>query len=970
MIEFINIYNDIVKSNGDKVAFTDGTKKMTYRQLDEASAKIYNYLKSKGVGKEDFVQFVLTRGVKIPACVIGTVKAGAAFMMLEDTYPADRIEFIYEDLSAVLRIDDKLYDEIMESTEPLYGCEDIDSHDACYAVYTSGSTGNPKGVLHEYGNIEQGYRSFETYYDNDITSAAIFAPFYFVAGIIDIFHYITRGRTTYIIPHDMTRDFVAVKDFIVKNNIEEMFLPPSYLKIYKEPSSTLKVLYTGSEPANGLSYNDKPTLINFYAMSESGFVILQANLNKPYDIAPVGIPLLDEIEARIIDDDGNIIEGPGQGELCFKNDFVRGYINLPEQTDSTWRDGLFHTNDCLRRDSEGNYYVVGRYDDMIKINGNRVEPVEIENKIKEVTGLKQVIAKGFKIDNRTFIAAYYLEDEAKELGIYNNGELSINMDTLSDSLPDYMIPTYFVPLKAFPLLPNGKIARKNLTAPKADDAKRDYVAPTNEIEEVICELFEETLNTDRIGITDDFYSVGGDSMSAIVLAAKFSEKGIHIDTKAIYNNRTPKELAGYYASNKDSLSHEKKYDNSNALNVANYSGKAFLKQAKAGEGGLFRYHMKTEVDPDALSEAYKNVVTDYPFFNLTFEERDDNHVYYKELGFIPKARPFSELDKTDHTGKPLIEIYYDNDTIIISYFHVLTDGEGFFFFASTFLHEYINIKEGFKEKKTIRDFDYTYDVVEDKIPTDKEYHMYDLPDTFVPPEYDSDNIRLRAWKIRFKRRDYRSLINNFISEHDLEGIRRLQGIGGEDAFVAGYLFMKAFAEVRPDADNTLMCRFPINMRYSLDRENTLRNCALPQAFYNATATELNEDRTAAIDAYTRISEQLSRENVIQEVNRLISFSRDPDKDIGEDPVYQYIKVANVLATNLGNIASVRDSSFVRDFSINFKPTCCASIQSCVIGDDQVLMINQLFPDEIYVDKLIEILKRSGITNPEVEEVRA
>lgn len=848
------------------------------------------------------------------------------------------------------------------------GNEDPDPHDACYAVYTSGSTGNPKGVLHEYGNIEENYKSFATWYDKDIDNAAIFAPFYFVAGVIDIFHYITRGRKTYIVPHDMTRDFIAVKKFIEDNNIQEIFLPPSYLKIYPRPSKTLKVIYTGSEPANGLTYNDNPTLINFYAMSESGFVVLQANLNKPNDTAPVGVPLLDEIEVRLLDEDGNVIEGAGQGELCFINKYVRGYINLPNQTEETWRDGLYHTNDCVRRDEDGNYYVVGRYDDMIKINGNRVEPVEIENQIKKLSGLTQVIAKGFKIDNRTFICAYYLKDEASKKGIYKDDKLSVNLDTLKERLPDYMIPTYYIALDSFPLLPNGKIAKKKLTAPSTDDVKREYIEPTTELEKTICNAFSEVLKTDKVGITDDFYTIGGDSMSSIVLAAKFSEMGIRLDTKAIYNYRTPAELAVYYEDNKDELSGTREaFDNSKALEVPNYSGKAFLKQTKEGEGGIFKYHMTKKVDPESLSKAYERVVTAYPFFNLTFEERG-GHVYYKELGYIPKARPFSELDRSDHTNKPLIEIYYEDSTIVIRYYHVLTDGEGFFFFASTFLHEYINIAEGIEEEMTIRDFDYTYDVMAEKIPVKGEYHMCELPDTFTPPEFDKDNIALRAWKIRLKREDYRRIVQSFISEYDLEGITRLQGIGGEDAFVAGYLLMKAFAEINPDAGSTLMCRFPINMRYALNRENTLRNCAMPQAFYNVTPKALNEDKTSMESAYRRIYDQISTENVEKEVNRLVEFMINEDLDIADDPVYQYIRNATVLATNLGNIASVRDAEYVRDFSINYKPTCASSIQSCVMGETQVLIINQLFKSDIYVKKLIDDLTEEVTFDVEVEEI--
>ncbi len=959
MRDFLCRYEEVIRTCGDSTAFSDGTVNMTYAALDEASAKIYSYLKEKSIGREDFVQVVLKRGVTIPAAVIGIVKAGAAFVVLEDTYPADRTDFIYKDCGCVLRIDNDLYEKIMKTQAPLSGAEETDPHDACYAVYTSGSTGNPKGVLHEYGNIEQGYMSFATWYDDSINNAAIFAPFYFVAGIIDIFHYITRKRTTYLIPHDMTRDFVAVKKFIVDNNIEEMFLPPSYLRIYTEPSPTLKVLYTGSEPANGLTYNNSPTLINFYAMSESGFVVLQANLDKAYPIAPVGKSLLEEIAVRIIDEDGKVIEGSGQGELCFVNEYIRGYINLPDQTAKVFRDGLFHTNDCVRRDDDGNYYVVGRFDDMIKINGNRVEPVEIENQIKKLTGLTSVVAKGFSDNNRAFICAYFLEDEASALGIFKDKTLDIDSDALKKNLPDYMIPTYYVALKSFPLLPNGKIARKNLVPPKTDDIRNEYVAPTTQTEKVICEMFAQVLKLEKSGVNDDFFTCGGDSMSSIVLAAKFSEAGLHIDTAAIYSLKTPAALAAYYEKNRDKLDKvPESYDNSKALEVPNYSGKAFLKQTKEGQGGIFSYHMTEPVDPKALQEAFSKVLTDYPFFALTFEERDDK-LYYKELGYIPEVKPLSELDRTDHTGKPLIEPYYDGNTITISYFHVLTDGEGFFFFASTLLHEYIGIMNNTKEEQITRHFDHAYDVMAQKIDTDARYITYDLPATFVPPEYDRNKIRVKTVKLSLDRRDWQQLVANFINETGLSGIRELRSIGGADAFVAGYLYLKAVAEVHPDAKDTLMCRFPINMRYALGRENTLRNCAMPQAFYNVNAVDLLKDRTAAAGAFERIAEMTSKGSIEVEVNRLVDFLTDPEKDIADDPVYNYIINATVLATNLGNIASVGDAGFVKDFSINFKPTCYMSIQTCIKGDEQVLIINQLFDDEAYVKQFINDISYCG-----------
>lgn len=543
MKRFINVFDEIVASRGNQPALVGEDESFTYSELDELSGKIYAYLKDKGIGKECFVQIVLPRNVYIPVAMAGVIKAGAAFMLLEDTYPKERIEFIYKDCGCKVRIDKPLYDEIMNNYEPLLGSEDTDVHDACYAVYTSGSTGTPKGVLHEYGNLDEAYNSFETWYDEGIVNSAIYAPFYFVAGVLDFTHYVTRGRTMYIMPHSITRDFIACKKYIEDNEIHEMYMPPSLLRIYKEPAKCLKVLYTGSEPANGLTYENSPLLINFYAMSESGFVVLQKSLERAYDVAPVGKPSLNHIDACIIDEDGNKVEGPGKGELCFINKYVRGYINLPEQTKKTWRDGLYHTNDCVRRDANGDFYVVGRFDDMIKINGNRVEPVEIETHIKHLTGLEQVVAKGFSNPDRSYICLYYLNKEAVDKGLITDGELEIDRKKIAELLPDYMIPTYYVGVDSFPLTATGKVSRKDLKAPSTDDYKKEYVAPETDLEKVLCDKMAEVLRLDKVSVTDDFYSLGGDSMRSMMFVTLCNEANIGVTSTLLYDNRTPRELA-------------------------------------------------------------------------------------------------------------------------------------------------------------------------------------------------------------------------------------------------------------------------------------------------------------------------------------------------------------------------------------------------------------------------------------------
>nr|MCR5211801.1 AMP-binding protein [Lachnospiraceae bacterium] len=371
---------EVIQSEADRPFFVDGDQSITYGEVGQESGKIYRYLRSKGIGKEDFVQIIVKKDIHFYSCMLGVWRAGAAFVINEAGYPKERLEFIGKDLHAKLVLDQPLFETIMVEQEPLSGYEETDPHDACYAVYTSGSTGNPKGVLHEYGNLDQSMESFfpmaqeYLHYRNGFVP-----PLNFVASILESVVSTACAMTNFMVSGEMLRDYNALTKFIAEERIDRIYLPPSYIRIYKKPAECLKVVQTGSEPANGLYYEGGiPEIVNTYSMSEAGFCVLRTTLDRAYDVAPVGFPGLAGIKYELIDDDGKVVEGAGQGELCFANEYVRGYINLPEQTSKAFVDGMYHTADICRRDETGAYFVVGRNDDMIKINGNRIEPAEIE----------------------------------------------------------------------------------------------------------------------------------------------------------------------------------------------------------------------------------------------------------------------------------------------------------------------------------------------------------------------------------------------------------------------------------------------------------------------------------------------------------------------------------------------------------------------------------------------------------------
>lgn len=552
MKRFIDRIGDVISRYRYRTAFTDGKETLTYLELETESAKIYRYLKDRGIGKEQFVTILMPRNIHFFSCMLGVWKAGAAYTMMEEGYPAERIAYIQKNCKSILTIDQALVTKILAECEPLYGHEETDLHDAAYAVYTSGSTGNPKGVLHEYGNVDQCASITPEQDSYPETVFAYSAALNFVAAQLYLIDATLSAKTVFLISGSLLRDLDALQKTLEDQRIESIFFPPSFLRHYEKPARFLKKIYTGSAPANDIYFEGGPAVEHNYAMSETGFFVFQYILDRAYDIAPLGKPTL-PIGDILLREDETVVEKAGeQGELCFVNDYIRGYIDLPEQTAHAFRKSpldpsvrIFHTGDMAYRDEEGRYYIAGRIDDMMKIDGNRIEPAEIEAAIKKLTGLEDVMVRGFQ-DTRAYVAAYFIEKEAAQKGLWDGSKLSIDRESLTKKLPYYMVPTYFIPVKEFPKNANGKFVRKQLPAPDITKYFAEYVAPQSDLQKKLCENFERVLNLSKIGIHDDFYTLGGDSIATLTLLADLDLPGL--SAMDIFYGRTPEKIAATYES--------------------------------------------------------------------------------------------------------------------------------------------------------------------------------------------------------------------------------------------------------------------------------------------------------------------------------------------------------------------------------------------------------------------------------------
>ncbi len=523
----------------EPILFDDANSKgITYAQLDEMSGKVYAYLKQNGIGREDFVLLNLPRGTMPIIAMVGVWKAGAAWALVEDTYAPERINYIRENCGCKLELNAANWPDVMHTT-PLSGFETPDPHDAAYAIYTSGTTGNPKGVLHEYGNLDRAIQSIRLNGEipfNEKDRLALLAPMNFVASVIVILAALNVfcGKT-FVVSYATIKNPASLAKFFLMKRITITFLTPSYVrKLGDKTGPFLRMLFVGSEPANNI-YSKNLDLINIYACSESGFAVGVFKIDQSYETCPIGQPAIETKIIRI-GEDGKEVSDDEIGELCFENPYVRGYMNLPEETAKAFVNGIYHTGDLARRDSNGNYVLLGRSNDMIKINGNRIEPAEIEAAVKSALGIDWAAARGFDEDGKSFLCAYYTAN--------------VQVDTeklraeMMKRLPYYMIPSYYIHIDEVPLKPNGKLDRKALPKPDISDFRSDYVAPETEIQKTLCAAMAKVLKLDKVGLNDDFYEMGGDSLTSIEMITESGLPGLV--ASQIFRGRTPEKIAKLY----------------------------------------------------------------------------------------------------------------------------------------------------------------------------------------------------------------------------------------------------------------------------------------------------------------------------------------------------------------------------------------------------------------------------------------
>ena len=526
----MDTFRDLFETNvcefRDKTAVQDPAtgSSLTYGELDVLAGKLAAKLKEGGVVKGDVIAIVLPHSIDFIAAILASMKLGAAFAPLNVSYPQARLEYIYQDCKAKAVITPDYMEDVADYS-PVGEITQVTPEDVAFLIYTSGSTGNPKGVLIDHRTLlDSANRTIQFAGFNASDVIGLGAPFFFIAGELFLFCGLTLGAVNVLTPISAMRNPAELSKVLASHQVTAIFISPKMLRFFKtSPGSRLRLVMTAGERLTGI-YAEDFQIINAYGLSESCATALGFHLDRAYDNTPIGKPIGD-IRAYLLDEEGNEAE---EGELCLTGLFARCYLNHPEESARTFipnpfreKDGnqvMLKTGDLARILPDGNFLFLNRKDWMVKINGQRVEPGEIEAALRKVSGINDVAVKDFTDDLNTYLVAYYVSENE-----FTDEKLR---QLLAEKLPEYMIPAFFIRLESLPVNDNGKVDRGALPKPEQDVAKEtgDTTRELTALEQELQDICAEVLGGRRPDVNISLTDAGLTSVSTVQLMTLLEKK--------------------------------------------------------------------------------------------------------------------------------------------------------------------------------------------------------------------------------------------------------------------------------------------------------------------------------------------------------------------------------------------------------------------------------------------------------------
>ncbi|HEX2207619.1 MAG TPA: amino acid adenylation domain-containing protein, partial [Longimicrobium sp.] len=565
----------------DAPALTFGDRTMTYAELDARASALARRLRARGAGADVLVGLCVERSLETVIGILGILKAGAAYLPLDPAYPDDRLAWMLGDSGAHLVVTSgDTYHRLPPAVERVWMDEDETQDDPAdfltnltpaevspdalaYVIYTSGSTGRPKGVQVTHANVMRLMTGTDAWFGFGAQDVwTLFHSYAFDFSVWEIWGALLYGGRLVVVPFEVSRDPTRFHALLRDERVTVLNQTPSaYRQLIRADDEAaaagdvadlaLRYVIFGGEALDPASLRswvdrrgaDRPRLVNMYGITETTvhvtYRVISEDDVRGGSASPIGIPIPD-LAVHLLDRRGRLVPIGLAGEMYVGGGGVaRGYLHRPELTarrfvpdpfsgDADAR--LYRSGDLARRRADGSLEFLGRADDQVKVRGFRIELGEIESVLLEHPAVREavVLARG-EGDERRLVAWTVASADvtAAELRAH-----------LLAHLPEYMVPGAFVPVERLPLTRNGKVDRRALPQPEAADvAGAEYVGPRTQTEQLVAALWAELVGVERVGATDRFFDLGGQSLLATRAVARVREAlGVEVPVRAVFEH--------------------------------------------------------------------------------------------------------------------------------------------------------------------------------------------------------------------------------------------------------------------------------------------------------------------------------------------------------------------------------------------------------------------------------------------------
>jgi len=558
----VDLFEDQVHRLPQKQAVVEGGESLTYKQLNDRANQLALLLKVKGIRHQETVAIWADRSIDAVIAMIGILKAGGVYLPLDINYPTERLQFMLSDCAVRFLVSQRNKRpgfDIQATIIPIESALAMPvgsclrtsvPEDRCYIMYTSGSTGTPKGVMVSHRNVVRLVKKADWITLNEETRLMQTGTLSFDASTFEIWGSLLNGGALFFIDNDVLLNTRLLSEALEANQINTLWLTASLFDQHarEKPAmfGSLRWLISGGDVltpstiALVMGANPLLRVLNGYGPTENVvFSTVHSISQPPVNPIPIGKPI-NNSTAYVFDKYQRLQPVGVVGELYVGGEGVApGYHNNTALTDERFipnpyrkNERLYRTGDLARWVSGGVLEFKGRIDQQVKIRGFRIEPGEIEHRLSAYEGVSGAAVLVKKAEGYKYLVAYYIS--SREIPVEEWRSF------LASQLPDYMMPSYFVRMDVFPLTPNGKLDRKAFPAEKRTE--EEYIDASTAEEKILAGIWQKVLGRERVGVTQNFFSAGGDSIKSIQIISRLRSAGYEISVRDLFVAQTIRQL--------------------------------------------------------------------------------------------------------------------------------------------------------------------------------------------------------------------------------------------------------------------------------------------------------------------------------------------------------------------------------------------------------------------------------------------